>query len=100
MADDPYGKNVVLLAYSEFGRRVRANASAGTDHGTAGPVFIAGVPVKGGFYGEEPGLTNLDNGDLKFTTDFRDVYNELLTHTLGTDPTPSVGAGRASLGFL
>ncbi|MGB8390551.1 DUF1501 domain-containing protein [Mycobacterium sp.] len=100
MAGDPYGKNVVVLAYSEFGRRVRANASQGTDHGTAGPVFVAGLPVKGGFYGEEPGLTNLDNGDLKFTTDFRDVYSELLTHTLGTDPTPSVGAGRTGLGFL
>ena len=100
MAGDPYGKNVVLLAYSEFGRRVRANASQGTDHGTAGPVFVAGVPVKGGFYGEEPSLTNLDNGDLKFTTDFRDIYYELLSRTVGTDPTPSVGAGRASLGFL
>jgi len=92
--------NVVLMAYSEFGRRVRANASQGTDHGTAGPVFVAGTPVKGGFYGEEPSLTNLDNGDLKFTTDFRDVYHELLERTVGTDPTPAVGAGRTSLGFL
>jgi uncharacterized protein (DUF1501 family) len=100
MAGDPYGKNVVLLAYSEFGRRVRANASAGTDHGTAGPAFVAGAPVKGGFYGEEPSLTDLDNGDLKFTTDFRDVYCELLTRTVGADPTPSVGTGRTGLGFL
>jgi len=100
MAGDPYGKNVVLMAYSEFGRRVRANASQGTDHGTAGPVFVAGMPVKGGFYGEEPSLTDLDNGDLKFTTDFRDVYCELLSRTVGADPTPSVGAGRTSLGFL
>jgi uncharacterized protein (DUF1501 family) len=100
MAGDSYGKNVVLLAYSEFGRRVRANASQGTDHGTAGPVFVAGVPVKGGFYGEEPSLTNLDSGDLKFTTDFRDIYYELLSRTIGTDPAPSVGAGRTSLGFL
>ena len=65
MAGDRYGKNVVLLAYSEFGRRVKANASQGTDHGTAGPVFVAGAPVKGGFYGDEPSLTDLDNGDLK-----------------------------------
>ena len=100
MAGDPYGKNVVVMAYSEFGRRVRANASQGTDHGTAGPVFVAGAPVKGGFYGEEPSLTNLDNGDLKSTTDFRDVYYELLTRAVGTDPTPSVGAGRTALGFL
>ena len=100
MAGDRYGKNVVLLAYSEFGRRVKANASQGTDHGTAGPVFVAGAPVKGGFYGDEPSLTDLDNGDLKPTTDFRDVYYELLSHTLQTDPTPSVGTGRRSLGFL
>jgi uncharacterized protein (DUF1501 family) len=100
MATDPCGRNVVLLAYSEFGRRVAANASQGTDHGTAGPVFVAGVPVKGGFYGEEPSLTNLDNGDLKATTDFRDIYHELLARTVGTDPTPSVGSGRTSLGFL
>jgi uncharacterized protein (DUF1501 family) len=100
MAGDPYGKSVVLMTYSEFGRRVRANASAGTDHGTAGPVFVAGVPVNGGFYGEEPSLKNLDNGDLKFTTDFRDVYYELLARTVGTDPTPSVGTGRTALGFL
>ncbi|MEE6135544.1 DUF1501 domain-containing protein [Mycobacterium sp. 050128] len=100
MAADRHGRNVVLMAYSEFGRRVAANASQGTDHGTAGPVFIAGVPVKGGFYGEEPSLTDLDHGDLKFTTDFRDVYHELLAKTVGTDPTPSVGSGRTSLGFL
>jgi uncharacterized protein (DUF1501 family) len=100
MAGDRFGRNVVLMAYSEFGRRVRANASHGTDHGTAGPVFVAGAPVKGGFYGEEPSLTNLDNGDLKFTTDFRDIYYELLTRTVGTDPAPSVGAGRRALGFL
>ena len=100
MASDRYGKNVVLVAYSEFGRRVEANASQGTDHGTAGPVFVAGAPVKGGFYGDEPSLTDLDNGDLKATTDFRDVYYELLSKTLQTDPTPSVGTGRRSLGFL
>lgn len=100
MAGDRHGKDVVLMAYSEFGRRVAANASQGTDHGTAGPVFIAGVPVRGGFYGEEPSLTNLDHGDLKYTTDFRDVYYELLSRTVGTDPTPSVGSGRNSLGFL
>lgn len=94
------GRDVVLLAYSEFGRRVRANASQGTDHGTAGPVFIAGAPVNGGFYGEQPSLTDLDNGDLKYTIDFRDIYAELLARTVGTDPAPSVGTGRNSLGFL
>ncbi len=48
MAGDPHGRGVVVLVYSEFGRRVAANASQGTDHGTAGPVFVAGVPVRGG----------------------------------------------------
>lgn len=100
MAGDRYGRNVVVMAYSEFGRRVAANASQGTDHGTAGPVFVAGAPVKGGFYGAQPSLTDLDNGDLKPTTDFRDIYYELLTRTLQADPTPSVGTGRHSLGFL
>jgi uncharacterized protein (DUF1501 family) len=100
MAGGPYGRNVVLMAYSEFGRRVAANASEGTDHGTASPVFVAGPPVKGGFDSEEPSLANLDHGDLKFTTDFRDIYYELLSRTIGTDPTPSVGTGRTSLGFL
>ncbi len=100
MATDPRGKDVVTMAYSEFGRRVRANASDGTDHGTAGPVFIAGAPVRGGFYGDEPSLTDLDNGDLKVTTDFRDIYAELLGAGLGSDPTPAVGAGRRPVGFL
>nr|WP_082959279.1 DUF1501 domain-containing protein [Mycobacterium mantenii] len=94
------GRDVVLMAYSEFGRRVRANASQGTDHGTAGPVFIAGAPVRGGFYGEQPSLTDLDNGDLKYSTDFRDIYAELLARTVGADPTPSVGTGRNTLGLL
>jgi uncharacterized protein (DUF1501 family) len=96
MAKDRYGKNVVLLAYSEFDRRVKANAS----HGTAGPLFVADTSVKGGFYGDEPSLTDLDNGDLKVTTDFRGAYYELLSKTLRTDPTPSVGPGRHRLGFL
>jgi uncharacterized protein (DUF1501 family) len=100
MSTDSYGKNVVVLMYSEFGRRVAANASEGTDHGTAGPVFVAGVPVKGGFYGEEPSLTDLDDGDLKGSTDFRDIYHELLAKTVSTDPEPAVGRGRRDIGFL
>ncbi|WUM19196.1 DUF1501 domain-containing protein [Williamsia herbipolensis] len=100
MRTDPRGRDVVVMAYSEFGRRVRANASEGTDHGTAGPVFVAGAPVRGGFYGDEPSLTDLDVGDLKVTTDFRDVYAELLARGIGTDPTPAVGAGRKPVGFL
>jgi uncharacterized protein (DUF1501 family) len=100
MSTDPHGKDVVVMVYSEFGRRVDANASQGTDHGTAGPVLIAGQPVKGGFYGEQPSLTDLDDGDLKGTTDFRYVYHELLARTIRTDPEPAVGAGRRDIGFL
>ncbi len=59
--------------------------SENTDHGTAGPVFVAGTPVKGGFYGDEQSLTDLDDGDLKTTVGFRDIYFEILTRTLA-DP--------------
>jgi uncharacterized protein (DUF1501 family) len=85
LADDPRGRNVVVMAYSEFGRRVHANASKGTDHGTAGPVMLAGIPVRGGFYGDQPSLTDLDNGDLKATVDFRTIYRELVTDVLRSD---------------
>ena len=100
MAADPRGRDVVVMAYSEFGRRVKANASEGTDHGTAAPVLVAGAPVRGGFYGDEPSLTDLADGDLKVTTDFRDVYAELIDRGLGGDPTPAVGPGRKPIGFL
>ncbi len=66
---------VVVLAFSEFGRRVPENANLGTDHGAAGPMFIVGRPVRGGHYGDLPSLTELDAGDnLVPTTDFRRVY--------------------------
>lgn len=93
-------RQVVVTAYSEFGRRVAANANEGTDHGTAGPVFVAGSGVRGGFVGEQPSLTDLDDGDLKAGTDFRDVYATLLTRVLGSDPEPVLGAGRRELPLL
>jgi uncharacterized protein (DUF1501 family) len=98
MAASPAGRGVVVAIYSEFGRRVRANASQGTDHGTASDVFLLGAPVRGGLYGEQPSLTDLDNGDLKFTTDFRDVYATLLHGVLGADPGRVLGgwSGRVS----
>jgi uncharacterized protein (DUF1501 family) len=77
---------VVVATYSEFGRRVAANASGGTDHGTAAPLFVAGAGVKGGFYGTQPSLTDLDQGDLKWSTDFRAVYATLADKVLATDP--------------
>jgi uncharacterized protein (DUF1501 family) len=80
------GRNVVVLVYSEFGRRVAANGSDGTDHGTAGPLFVIGDKVQGGFHGEQPSLTDLADGDLKATTDFRDVYSAVLRDVLGAEP--------------
>jgi uncharacterized protein (DUF1501 family) len=100
MRSSAQGRRVVMMVYSEFGRRVAANATQGTDHGTSGPVLVLGAPVRGGFYGDAPSLTDLDDGDLKTTTDFRDVYHELLGRTLDTDPEPSVGPGRRDIGFL
>jgi uncharacterized protein (DUF1501 family) len=86
LAGTDRGKQAVVLVYSEFGRRVKGNASEGTDHGTAGPVFVLGDRVAGGFHGEQPSLTDLDDDDLKSTTDFRDVYAAMLSDVLGTDP--------------
>lgn len=80
------GRGVVVGVYSEFGRRVRANASDGTDHGTASDMFLIGDGVRGGLHGEPPSLTDLDDGDLKHTVDFRDVYATLLSGVLSTDP--------------
>lgn len=65
---------VLIMTWSEFGRRVKSNASGGTDHGSAAPLFFIGTPVKGGMYGERPSLANLDNGNLRYTTDFRRIY--------------------------
>ena len=96
----PAGSRVVLVAYSEFGRRVAANGSNGTDHGTAAPMFVAGAPVKGGFYGDDPSLTDLDSGDLKFTTDFRSVYATLLEELIGVEAKASLGKPFVPVPFL
>jgi uncharacterized protein (DUF1501 family) len=76
---------VAVLLFSEFGRTVKENGSAGTDHGTAGPVFLAGAPVKGGVVGETPSLLDLDpkHGDLRVGLDFRRVYATVLQDWLG-----------------
>jgi uncharacterized protein (DUF1501 family) len=86
-------QDVVLMTWSEFGRRVTENGSGGTDHGSAGPMFIAGTPVSGGLYGERPSLTKLDKKNFKFTTDFRQVYASLLEDWLGA-PSEIVLNGR------
>jgi uncharacterized protein (DUF1501 family) len=77
---------VLVLAFSEFGRRVEENVSAGTDHGAAAPVFIAGPAVHHRLIGSHPSLTDLDQGDLKATIDFRQIYATLLHHWLNIAP--------------
>src|SRR5262249_56854456 len=76
---------VVVLLFSEFGRTVSENGSAGTDHGTSGPVFLAGAGVKGGLVGATPSLLDLDpeHGDLRRSLDFRQVYATVLDGWLG-----------------
>jgi len=83
--------NVIMVLFSEFGRRVKDNGS-GTDHGAAGAAFVIGDPVKGGFYGEYPSLKaeDLQQGDLVPNLDFRGFYSTLLENWLGLDANPIV----------
>jgi uncharacterized protein (DUF1501 family) len=78
--------DVTVIIYSEFGRRVKANASQGTDHGTSGPVFVVGDRINGGMYGDQPSLSKLVDGDLAVTTDFRDIYASVLQNDFKSDP--------------
>ncbi|MGE5335197.1 MAG: DUF1501 domain-containing protein [Nitrososphaerota archaeon] len=92
---------VVVMTWSEFGRRVEENASAGTDHGTAAPLFVLGNAVQGGIYGEPPDLTTLDaNGNLAFTTDFRSVYATVLDRWLGAPAAAVLGGDYGEQAFL
>jgi len=82
---------VLLLTFSEFGRRVAQNASGGTDHGAAAPLFLFGGALKGGLIGKYPSLTELERGDLVHHTDFRSVYATLLEQWLKTPASPVLG---------
>ena len=87
--------DVVLMAFSEFGRRVSENANLGTDHGTAGPMFLAGKPVRGGQYGEPPNLASRTADDnLVHTCDFRRVYATVADGWLGLQDSAAVLRGR------
>jgi uncharacterized protein (DUF1501 family) len=88
------GDEVAVMIFTEFGRRVEENGSLGTDHGTATPMFMVGSRVKGGFYGTPPSLTDLDDGNLKKTTDFRRVYATAIQEWLGCDAAPAILKGR------
>jgi uncharacterized protein (DUF1501 family) len=85
-------KRVLLMTYSEFGRRVEENRSLGTDHGTAAPLFVMGGRVTGGLKGEHPSLADLEAGDLRHHTDFRQVYATVLSRWLNADPRAVLGA--------
>jgi len=76
---------VLTMVFSEFGRRVGQNASGGTDHGTAAPMFLVGKNVRPGIHGAMPDLTDLDKGDLKYQIDFRSVYATVLEDWFETD---------------
>jgi uncharacterized protein (DUF1501 family) len=86
--------DVVVMMFSEFGRRVPENSNLGTDHGAANVMFVAGKKVKGGHYGKIPSLTQLDEGDnLVYTTDFRRVYSTMISGWLGFKGADSVLGG-------
>lgn len=93
-------KDTLIMTFSEFGRRVGQNASAGTDHGTANNLFIVGESVKPGIYNESPNLTDLDNGDLKFEIDFRQVYATLLDKWLGVSSEATLKREFKALNFI
>jgi hypothetical protein len=91
---------VLVLTFSEFGRRVAENASGGTDHGAAAPLFVLGGAVKPGLYGTYPSLTDLYEGDLKFHTDFRSVYATALEKWLGAPSELVLGKKYPILPFI
>lgn len=91
---------VLTVCFSEFGRRVGQNASGGTDHGTAAPMFLFGPMVRAGVHGHNPNLRDLDAGDLKFRTDFRQVYAEVLDRWLATDSHAVLGDRYRHVGLL
>jgi uncharacterized protein (DUF1501 family) len=95
-----FGDRVLVMGFSEFGRRVAENASEGTDHGTAGPVFLAGSSVREGLIGVHPGLLDLDQGDLKHAIDFRQVYAGVLQDWLGVPAEPVLGGKYEPLELL
>jgi uncharacterized protein (DUF1501 family) len=93
--------DVLVMTFSEFGRRVAQNGSAGTDHGTAEPMFLIGNGVQAGLHATYPSLQDLDdNGDLKFSTDFRSVFAAVLRDHLGTDPAPVLAGSFDRLGVI
>ena len=100
LAATGHADRVVSVAFSEFGRRLRQNASNGTDHGVAGPCFVFGPAVKPGLHGSYPSLANLDQGDLVHTADFRSVYADLLDNWMKIDSNAALGRRFDHLGLI
>ncbi len=100
MGADTRGQGTVVVVYTEFGRRIVGNASAGSDHGWANVVFVAGHGVRGGWYGEPASLTKVSDGNLIFTTDFRSVYASVLAEVLGADPADYLAGRFRTLPFV
>ena len=91
---------VLMMTFSEFGRRVEQNASGGTDHGAAAPMFLFGKSLKQGIVGKHPSLKDLEQGDLKYAIDFRSVYAGVLQNWLETPSVPIIGKGFEPLAIL
>lgn len=91
---------VVLMTFSEFGRRVAENGSGGTDHGAAAPLFVTGGAVKAGLYGKTPSLTQLYNGDVVHNVDFRSVYASVLENWLKVPVAPILNRPFPTLNFV
>jgi uncharacterized protein (DUF1501 family) len=91
---------VIVIGFSEFGRRLAENASSGTDHGKAGMMFALGKQVKGGLFGEYPDLAKLDDGDPRFTTDFRQVYATVLDRWMNISSRDILAGDFKPMGFV
>ena len=86
-----HAQRICTMTFSEFGRRVAENASGGTDHGAAAPVYLSGKGVLGGVAGTQPSLEDLVDGDLKYSVDFRRVYASILENWFGCPSKPILG---------
>lgn len=93
-------QRVLMMTFSEFGRRVQQNASGGTDHGAAAPMFLFGPSAKPGVFGNHPSLTDLDQGDLKYGIDFRNVYATVLQGWMDAPSKPILGQQFKTMNIL